>query len=168
VKGDETMNELSQRASDDLSVKYDAYGNMLFKLCMVILCNKEDAEDAVQDTFAKYLKVQPSFNSKEHEKAWFIRVASNCSKDRLRSFFRKKSVCLDDIEEYAVTPEQTYVLEQLMSLPQKYKTILHLHYVEGYKLGEIAELLGMKENAVKVALYRGREMLKIRLREELA
>jgi len=162
------MSELSQRASDDLPAKYDAYGNMLFKLCMVILCNKEDAEDAVQDTFAKYLKVQPDFLSAEHEKAWLIRVASNCSKDKLRSFFRKKAVCLDDIAEYAATPEQSYVLEQLMALPPKYKTILHLHYVEGYKLAEIADVLGMKENAVKVALYRGREMLKIQMREEFA
>ncbi len=162
------MRELSQRACDDLPAKYDAYGNMLFRLCMVILCNKEDAEDAVQDTFAKYWKVQPNFNSTEHEKAWLIRVASNCSKDRLRSLFHRRAVCLDDIEEYAATPEQTCVLEQLMALPPKYKTILHLHYVEGYKLGEVADILDMKENAVKVALYRGREMLKIKLREEYA
>lgn len=162
------MNELSQRARDDLSEKYDAYGNMLFKLSMVILCNKEDAEDAVQDTFAKYLKKQPQFNSTEHEKAWFITVASNCSKDRLRSFFRRKTVSMDELAEYAETPEETHVLEQLMSLPLKYKTILHLHYIEGYKLAEIAELLDMKENAVKVALYRGREMLKIKIREEFA
>lgn len=162
------MSELSQRACDDLPMKYDAYGNMLFKLCMVILCNKEDAEDAVQDTFAKYLQTKPVFHNTEHEKAWFIRVASNCSKDRLRSFFRRKSVCLEDIEEYAATPEQSCVLEQIMALPPKYKTILHLHYVEGYKLAEIADVLDMKENAVKVALYRGREMLKIQMREEYA
>lgn len=162
------MSELSQRAGDELSTKYDVYGNMLFKLCLVILCNKEDAEDAVQDTFAKYLRMHPDFQSEEHEKAWFIRVASNCSKDRLRSFFRRKTVCLDEITDYAETSEQSYVLEQLMALPPKYKTILHLHYVEGYKLAEVADILGIKENAAKVALYRGREMLKMKMREELA
>ncbi len=162
------MMDISQTAADDLSVKYDLYGNMLFKLCMVILCNREDAEDVVQDTFAKYLQKKPDFHSKEHEKAWLIRVATNGSRDKRRYSFFKKRVSLDEIEDCAATPEQSQALEQLMALPPRYKTVLHLHYIEGYKVKEIAEILGMKESAAKVALYRGREMLKLELREEFA
>lgn len=153
---------------DDLSVKYDLYGNMLFKLCMVILCNREDAEDVVQDTFAKYMGKHPEFHSEEHEKAWLIRVATNGSRDKRRYSFFKNTVSLDEISEYIETPEQSQVLEQMMTLSPKYKTILYLHYIEGYKVREIADILEMKESTAKVMLYRGRETLKLELGGEFA
>lgn len=162
------MDAIARPETDDLAAKYDLYGNMLFRLCMVLLCNKADAEDAVQDTFLKYMKKHPVFSDTDHEKAWLIRVATNCSRDKRRSFFFKNSVSLDEIGEYAETPEQTEVLEKLMSLPARYKTVLYLHYVEGYKLREIARVSGTTENAVKVALFRGRKKLQLELREEYA
>lgn len=160
------MDGLSQEAKEDLSRKYDLYGDMLFRLCMVLLCSREDAEDVVQDTFLKYVRKHPVFESTEHEKAWLIRVATNGSRDKRRSFSFKNSVSLEEIGEYAETQEQEQVLEQLMSLPTRYKTVLYLHYVEGYKLREVASLTGMSESAAKVALYRGRERLKLELKEE--
>ena len=45
------------------------YSNMLFKICLVILGNEQDAQDAVQETFYRYLKNQPDFSNEEHEKA---------------------------------------------------------------------------------------------------
>lgn len=162
------MKDAQQPAAEDLSLKYDLYGNMLFKLCMVILCNREDAEDVVQDTFAKYFKKHPDFHSEEHEKAWFIRVATNASRDKRRCWFFKNTVSLDQVGEYAETEEQTQILEQVMALPPKYKTVLYLHYIEGYRVKEVANILRMKESTAKVALYRGREMLKLEIREELA
>lgn len=161
------MREQLRHLDDDLSAKYDLYGNMLFKLCMVILCNREDAEDVVQDTFAKYLQKCPDFQSAEHEKAWFIKVAANGSRDKRRRFFFRRTVSLEEIGEYAETEEQTEALEELMELPSNYKTVLYLHYIEGYKIREMADILGMRENAVKVALHRGREKLKLQMREEL-
>lgn len=155
-------------AEEELSSKFDRYGNMLFRLCMVILCRKEDAEDVVQDTFLKYLQKHPAFESAEHEKAWLIRVATNGSRDRRRSAFFRKTVSLEEIGEYAETPEQLHVLEQLMDLPVRHKTVLYLHYIEGYKLKEIAEITGISEGTAKTALYRGRERLKLELKEECA
>ena len=162
------MEDMSRRIEEDLSRKYDRYGNMLFQLSMVLLCNKEDAEDVVQDTFAKYLQKHPVFENEEHEKAWFLKVAANGSRDKRRCFFFRKTVSLNEIERYTETPEQSQVLEQLMALPPKYKTVLYLHYIEGYKIKEMTGILGMKESAVKVALHRGRERLKLELREEMA
>lgn len=162
------MADCSLQKRDDLSRAYDLYGAILFRICMVILCNKEDAEDAVQDTFAAYLKKHPDFQGQEHEKAWFIRVAANKSKDKRRNAFFRKRVCLDDLEEFAATSERMYVMEQLMSLPVTYKTVMVLHYVEGYKIREIAQILGKSEPAVKVALSRGRQMLQIELEEEMS
>lgn len=151
-----------------LSQKFDAYGAMLFRLCMVLLGNKQDAEDAVQDTFVLYWKKRPNFQNEEHEKAWLIRVATNKGKDRLRSWFRRSTTGLEALENIAQYPDDLFALEQLTALPYKDKTILYLHYVEGYRLREIGDLLGMKENAVKAAARRGREKLKLQLKEALA
>ncbi|WP_101697078.1 RNA polymerase sigma factor [Clostridium minihomine] len=159
------MQELEENS---LSQKFDLYGSSLFRLCMVILCNQQDAEDSVQDTFVQYWKKHPQFQNEEHEKAWFIRVATNKSKDRLRGWFRRSTVSMDALEGIAERPQDHFVLEQLMSLPYKDKTILYLHYVEGYKLKEIGIILKMNENAVKAAARRGREKLKIQLLKEAA
>lgn len=160
------MDVVTQDEKEDLSRKYDLYGDMLFRLCMVLLCRKEDAEDVVQETFIKYLQKHPGFQSSEHEKAWFIRVATNASRDRRRSSFFRTSVSLDEISEYSDTQEQLQVLEELMRLPSRYKTVLYLHYIEGYRLKEIANIMGMTEGAVKTSLFRGRERLKMELKEE--
>lgn len=160
------MDVVTQDEKEDLSRKYDLYGDMLFRLCMVLLCRKEDAEDVVQETFIKYLQKHPGFQSSEHEKAWFIRVATNASRDRRRSSFFRTSVSLDEISEYSDTQEQLQVLEELMRLPSRYKTVLYLHYIEGYRLKEIANITGMTEGAVKTSLFRGRERLKMELKEE--
>ena len=106
---------------------------MLYRLCMVLLCNREDAEDAVQETFCSYLRAKPVFESGEHEKAWLIRVATNKSRDLRRSLFWRRRADLEEAEKVAQTPEERDLLEGLLRLPDKYKIVLHLHYIEGYR-----------------------------------
>lgn len=157
---------VNEGAQEELSRIYDCYGAMLYRLCMVLLCNREDAEDAVQETFCSYLKAKPVFESGEHEKAWLIRVATNKSRDLRRSLFWKKHAGLEEAEKVAQTPEERDLLEGLLRLPEKYKMVLHLHYVEGYKVKEIARMTKLSENNVKVHLFRGRKLLKLELEEE--
>lgn len=139
---------------------YGKYGKFLFRICYAILCNKEDAEDAVQEVFYKFLVKQPLFRDEEHEKAWFLRVASNQSKDMLRKRKIRTTLSLEDIEEYAIAPEQASVLQDLFSLPDKYKLVLILHYLEGFSVQQIAVSEQLSESAVKMRLARGREMLR--------
>ena len=160
------MEELPQE--NDLAEKFDCYGGMLFRMCMVTLCNRQDAEDAVQDTFESYLRKKPVFQNGEHEKAWFLRVAANRCKDKRRAAFFRRSVPLEELVEYAQTTDETDLLDQLAALPPRCRSVLFLHYVEGYRIAEIAGLLGIREGAVKTALFRGREKLKLELGEECA
>ena len=139
---------------------YRKYGKFLFRISYAILCNKEDAEDTVQDVFYKYLVKQPTFRDEEHEKAWFLRVASNQSKDMLRKRKIRTTLSLEDIEEYEIAPEQASVLQDLFALPEKYKLILILHYLEGFSVQQIASSEQLSESAVKMRLARGREMLR--------
>lgn len=152
----------------ELEALYDRYGDMLFRMCMVLLRNRQDAEDAVQDTFARWLKKRPEFSGPEHEKAWLLRVASNLCKDKRRSAFFRNTVSFDELGEYAATSQQSDVMERLASLPPRGRSILFLHYMEGYSVREVAEILGMKEGAVKTALFRAREKLKMDWKEELS
>lgn len=73
------------------------YSNTLYKVCIVILCNEQDVQDAIQDTFCRYLEKKPVFRDEEHEKAWLIRVATNICRDMIRfrvrhTPIRKKTV----------------------------------------------------------------------------
>ena len=61
----------------ELQLKIDEYGDMLFRLCYVRLQNVQDAEDVVQEVFYQYLKSLPDFQSQEHEKAWLLKAALN-------------------------------------------------------------------------------------------
>lgn len=143
-----------------VSAAYDKYANMLYRLCVVQLGNTSDAEDVVQDVFVKYMSVLPEFNGEEHEKAWFIRVAINRCHDKRRARAFKSTVPLDSVAQLAAQDNDAEALEELMALPEKYRTPLILFYVEGYSVKEIAKLLELTEPTVKVRMHRARARLK--------
>lgn len=157
------MYNLFNTSGDELENKFDNYGNMIYKICLVILCNHYDAEDALQKTFLRYVEKKPIFKDREHEKAWFIVVATNICKDMLRFKNRHILLNLSDYEQYSINEEEFNILEQILSLPLKYKTIIHLYYIEGYKINDIARILKISQSAVKTRLYRGRKILKLEL-----
>lgn len=141
----------------------EQYANMLFRMCFVILRQEQDAQDVLQETFIKYMEKAPAFENEQHEKAWLIKVASNLCKDLLRFKKRNFYVNMEELEQYCREPEEAEVLKEVMLLPTKYKAVMHLYYIEGYKADEIARILGISESAVKKRMQRGREMLKLRL-----
>ena len=141
------------------------YSDMLYKICIVILCNEQDVQDAIQDTFCRYMEKKPHFRDTEHEKAWFIRVATNICRDMIRFRLRHPKVCIDELENSLVAPRQREALEELLELPVKQKMVIYLHYVEGYQIKEIAEILRITEGTVKMRLKRGREQMKLLWKE---
>lgn len=139
---------------------YSKYSNMLYRLALSILRNCEDAEDAVQMVFYKYLLKQLEFGTEEHERAWFVRVSINQCKDSMRRRKVRAALPLDEIIDLGVYDDQSEILSALFALPEKYKTVLILHYIEGFKVEEIAMMAGLSKSAVKMRLSRGRELLK--------
>lgn len=142
------------------------YSNTLYKICIVMLCNEQDAKDAVQDTFCRYLEKRPDFANEEHGKAWLIRVASNICRDMLRARSRHPKVSIDNLSNVLAAPAQRDVLTELMELPPKQKAVIYLHYVDGYSVKEIADILKITESAVKKRMQRGREYLRLSWKEE--
>ena len=154
------MNNSVRPTDGQMKKMIDTYSNMLFKICFVMLCNEHDAEDAVQETFIKYLERNPRFESDEHEKAWLIRVAENICNNMIRFRVRHPAVALDDLREYCQDSGDLAALEFIMNIPAKYKTVLLLFYIERYQTNEIAQMLNLSETAVRKRLQYGREILK--------
>lgn len=136
------------------------YGSMIFRIAYCILSNKDDAEDAVQDTLMKYMTKAPEFNDEEHRKAWLIRVAANTSKNMFKLRLRRNSLSLEEIKSAGISENDFETFEIISGLPARYKPVMTLHYAEGYKCSEIAEILGISEDAVKKRLQKGRALLK--------
>ena len=138
----------------------EEYGNSLYSLCTVMLRNREDAKDAVQECFLKYITKAPDFSDYEHEKAWLLRVAANICKDMLRRRKHSSFLSIDEIRNIGVSEDNAQILGLLVSVEEKYRVIIHLHYVEGYKTDEISAMLGISPAAVRKRLQRGRDMLR--------
>ena len=160
------MKHTSVRPADGIEKMVDTYGNMLFRLCLITLGNASDAEDAVQETFIRYLQKASAFESAEHEKAWLITVAANKCKDLLRFRRRHRVVNLEEISEYTQETADYGIIEALLTVPDQFRVALVLHYVEGYKVEEIAKMIGKTSSAVKMRLQKGRRLLREALEKE--
>lgn len=146
---------------------YETYADTLFRIAMVHLGRREDAEEATQDTFIKLIEKAPTFNDAEHQKAWLIRVITNHCKSLLGRGWRKREVKLEGIDPITTdNPEDQALIELVLSLPVKYRTVVHLYYYEDYPIREIGEILELSESAVKMRLKRGRQLLKLELEGE--
>ena len=143
----------------------EKYADMIKRICFYHLKNPADTEDVFQNVFLKYMLRKKPFIDGEHEKAWLIRVTLNACRDHLRSLFRHRTVPLEQVAELAadIPEDHREVLEAVLSLPDRYKDAIYLHYYEGYTASEIGTILGKKENTVYSLLSRGRGMLKERL-----
>ena len=122
----------------------DTYGPMLFRICLVLLCNAHDAEEVVQETFIKYLTKSQPFHDAEHEKAWLITITTNRCKNLRRYNFIRKHMDINVLQLYCKDEENDGLLDDLMKLLTKHKVVLLLYYVEGYKVDEIANILNNK------------------------
>lgn len=153
------------RSEQELNRALERYSDTVRRLCMIRLKNYADTEDIFQTVFLKYVLSSAAFESEEHEKAWFIRVTINACKDLLKSFFRSRSVSLEEIAEQAaeIPEDNREVLEAVLSLPQKYREVVYLHYFEDYTAPQIGQILGKNVNTVYTLLTRARQMLREKL-----
>lgn len=153
-------------SSNEVRRAVEDYSNMLFKICIVMLCSEYDAEEAVQETFLRYMTKAPAFKGAEHEKAWLIRVATNICRDMRRFRFRHQHLNIDDLHDYYKIEENSGILEAVMKLPQDYRIVIMLFYIAGYNVDGISQITGISASAVKKRLQRGREKLRLDYRKE--
>ena len=146
----------------------EVYQNMVYRTALHSLGSAADAEDAVQEVFLRLYNFRGSFESMEHLRRWLLRVTVNFCRDVLRSPWRKRRASLDEAPDTPVfqRPEESALYQEVMALPEKYRTVLYLFYYEELTVREIAELLKIRESSVTTRLFRAREKLKDRLGED--
>ena len=141
------------------------WGDMVYRLALARTASVPDAEDVFQEVFLRYFRHEDKFHNDEYRKAWLIRCTLNRCKSLLSSPWRKRVVPLETAEEVGVEDDYREVYSAVLSLPAKYRAVIHLHYFEGLSVAEIAQMLRVPEGTVKSQLSRGRALLRDMLEE---
>ena len=160
------MKNTSAWPTGDVETIIKKYGDMLYRLSVIMLKNDSDAEDVVQETIIKYYQKAPNFEDSEHEKAWLIRVATNKCRDLLRFRLRHPQIDDESLEKIVCHSSESGILEALTTLPEKYRLVLTLYYVEEYRVEDIAKIINRTSSAVKMRLQKGRKLLEEIYRKE--
>ncbi len=152
--------------SDRLEQLINAHSTALFKAALSVTGNREDAEDAVQEAYLKFLEKRSEFDGEGREKAWLMRVCVNAALDRLREKKRHPTEELLDI--YPAPDERTEsIMSTILKLPANERAAIHLFYFEGYQTDEIAKILKCRPGTARSTLSRARERLRRELKGEL-
>ena len=146
----------------DIEAVFRRHVKTVYRVCYSFMGSAADAEDATQATFMRLIDHPRTFESEQHEKAWLIVCASNVCKDVLKSASRTRVTAMPECEP--ADPRQAdptdAPLDAVLRLPVRYKDVVYLHYYEGYKTGEIAEMLGENPSTVRNRLRDARALLR--------
>jgi len=153
----------SEVDNDIIAAVLQKYSDMVYRICFIYLGNRPEVDDVFQEVFIKLCHKQISFTSEEHEKAWLIRVTINQCKDVVKGFWWRKIDLTENIELPMHDSDERDVLLVVLSLPQKYKDVVYLHYYQEYTVPEIAKLTQRSENTVYSQLHRARGLIKRKL-----
>lgn len=155
------------RSEQEVNRAITLYSDTVKRICVIRLKDYDDTQDIFQNVFLKYALSSVQFETAEHEKAWFIRVTINACNDWFKDFFRSNKVSIDEISEFAAETKEdtTYVLKAVLSLPQKYRDVVYLHYYEGYTAPQIAKITKKNVNTVYTLITRSKDLLKERLKD---
>ncbi len=162
------MSEASFR-TDVLPLK-----NELYRLAMRITLNRQDAEDIVQETMLKVWSRREQWAEIDSMEAFCLTICHNLALDRVKRMSRQTSTTLDvetiervdhsyssDPEEQTVLRDRLQIVRQLMdTLPEKQRACIQLRDVEGKAYKDIAAIIGITEQQVKVNIFRARQTIK--------
>ncbi len=166
-----------QRALVELIDRYKA---RIYHTTLRILGNREDAEEAAQDTFVRAYRGLENFREDATFSTWIYRVCVNACLNKLES---RKRFQTQDIDEtpiaelpFTESPEAEFADEDLQSrvfaameeLPMKYRTVLVLYHIQHLAYQEIAEVMQMPMGSIKTHLFRARALLRERVLREFS
>ena len=155
------------RSQEEVASLYRRHVDMVYQICLMLMKNVPDAEDAVQTVFRKVMEYDRPFRDHEHEKAWLIVTARNECRNQLKHWWRTRRESEEVLNTLAwEQPEDGALWETILRLPEKYRLVLYLHYYQGYTALETAEILGKNPSTVRGWLVQARGKLKELLEAE--
>ena len=161
----------------------ELYKDKVFQLSYRMLGNRHEAEDIAQEAFLRaYVNIH-SYDTNRKFSTWLYRIATNLSIDRIRKkkpdfYLDAEVVGTEGLTMYSqvaadvALPEdeveslelQTMIQTEILKLPDKYRSVIVLKYIEEMSLKEISEILDLPVGTVKTRIHRGREALRNQLR----
>ncbi len=159
----------------DFEELVQAYQSNLLRLCYLYLRDESLAQDAVQESFIKAYRAFDGFAHLSNPKTWLTRIAVNTCKDmRKSSWFRYlyQAVSFDAIAEIPNEGVQESgnhqeLVTHIMQLPQKLREVVLLYYYQDINMVEIANILGISQQAVSTRLKRAKLALQKVLKEDM-
>ena len=159
IKGDaEKFRSLVQR-----------YQQRIFNCAYGITRNKDDAADITQEVFIKFYQHISQFDPDRPLAPYLLKIAVNCSRNELRkrhltSSWETEEYAIEDfepspLEQLAVREKAEFLRSLINELPVKLREVCTLFYLSECSCSEVAGILKISENAVKVSLYRVRKKL---------
>ena len=145
--------------------------NALFRLALRITLNRAEAEDIVQDTLIKVWNKRFDWDSIDSIEAFSLKICRNLSLDRIKKKGNNNESLetTNEVQPQSLSNPQDEMIRQdhirlvrdiVNSLPEKQKSCMQLRDFEGKAYKEIAEILEITEEQVKVNIFRARQAVK--------
>lgn len=146
----------------------------LFRFAFRLLGNEEDAQDITQDALMKVWSQQEKMPELQNMEAWCMRITRNLALDKIKSRKYRLSDELDRAGEVPAAHHNPHAMAEkndvmgkvrqiIHELPEKYRTLIQLRDMDGYSYQEIADILELDMNDVKVNLHRARKAVREKL-----
>ena len=151
--------------------------NKLFRLALRITLNREEAEDVVQDTMIKVWNDRERWQELDSIEAYSLTIARNLSLDRIKKMDNQndslEEQTTERLDETSSTPSERMIQKDKLDivrniineLPEKQRSCLQLRDIEGKSYKEIADILSITEDQVKVNIFRARQTVKQRFQQ---
>ena len=158
---------------------FHRYGAVMLRHAQLLLGRDSLAEDAVQEALVRVIRLNPTLRGEDHEKAWLLAVTGNICRDFLRKAKRRKETAIPDWfdapapgdspdEETTRRERDARLIRAVMDLPVKYREPVLLVYYHELTGRQAAQAMRLTESAFRSRLMRARDMLRMRLGEEVA
>lgn len=150
----------------------DQHGDDILRLCLLYMGERQLAEDAFQETFLRAWRHLSAFRGESSAKTWLSHIAVNVCRDMLRTPWLRMRRSARSVEEmeHLPAPDATprhELMDAIRALPDKYREVIVLVYVQDMKLREAAAQLRLPVPTVSTRLRRARARLAQLLSEEV-
>ena len=144
-----------------------AMENRLYRISCGMLFDANDRMDAVQEAVVKAWANVHRLKNERYFETWLTRILINECHNIQR--LRKKIIPLETVPEKPTSDEKDRnIKDAVLALEEEFRLPVMLHFMEGYKIREVAEILRIPEGTVKTRLARARKILKQLLEEDEA
>jgi len=160
---------------DAFDVLVRKYSNRVYAILLRMLQDPEEAKDLTQEVMIKVYHKLSNFDQKRRFSAWLYQIAVNQCLDELRKKKRRKWVSIHDSlasgtpgpeEEVMAKEKWRCLMSELTRLPENYRLVFLLRYVDDLSYQEIGEVLGISSTDVRNWLYRAKQKLKVQFRDK--